>query len=596
MILTQSVREAEESIRKWQSRGDCAIVLGVENLSSDDIFELVNQFGVSNIFSLSDISSGRAAISKAVEQYNEQVLKSALRKDSIRQNRELESLNHNLESIVQERTQFIEKAKLQEEEKVYRLRQLVKFVKELSQTSELSDLMSFVRKELRKFSETVEIFFLLKSESGQWIYFWHSSHWIRRAFDQPISINSQALANLFGRPVGQVHFHGNSDKFSFSGLVGAFIETHLQERSLSLVKDWLMDRMDSISMAFQRAQSEKDYQIFSKRWEDTFDGLKDPLAVIDSDFRVERANKQFEESHDKQVCYEIFAGRQSPCEFCPLEKSLATGKHATSAVTIRNQFYEVNSFPILAGSISSSKLAVVQYVNRTNDRILYLQTLQNEKMRSIGQLAGHIAHELNNPLTGIHSLAQILASEAEDKNRANDFFEIQKAAERSQRIIQSLLSFANTQSREMKITPLEEVIDNTLPLLKTGLRTHRLKVELGEQAQQALTNFHLLQQVIFNLIKNACESMQSSGVIRITSQRARDQVELLVSDTGPGIPQVMQEKIFEAFNTTKQEGQGTGLGLWLSRDIMRRLGGDLKLVKSDGSGTTFAVILPMEDQ
>lgn len=105
---------------------------------------------------------------------------------------------------------------------------------------------------------------------------------------------------------------------------------------------------------------------------------------------------------------------------------------------------------------------------------------------------------------------------------------------------------------------------------------------------------HLMQQVIFNLVNNACQAMRDKGEITVHTHKDEEWAFLEVKDTGPGIEESIREKIFEPFFTTKDEGEGTGLGLSLSRDFVRQFGGDLECESKTGQGSVFRVKLPLE--
>jgi signal transduction histidine kinase len=219
--------------------------------------------------------------------------------------------------------------------------------------------------------------------------------------------------------------------------------------------------------------------------------------------------------------------------------------------------------------------------------------LQNEKMGAIGMLAGNIAHELNNPLTGLRSLSQVLLQEADQKtNLYSDLVEIEKAAARSQRIIKNLLDFSKGEDQPAEDISVDEIVERTLPMLKSALRTHRLEVDLETLDKSVHVEPHLVQQVVFNLVNNACQAMKDSGRLAITSKFAQDKVYLEVEDTGPGIPEDIQRRIFEPFFTTKKEGHGTGLGLSMSKSIIEKFGGTIEVHNVEPHGARFVIVLP----
>ena len=210
----------------------------------------------------------------------------------------------------------------------------------------------------------------------------------------------------------------------------------------------------------------------------------------------------------------------------------------------------------------------------------------------MGLLAGNIAHELNNPLSGIRALAQFLKTEVvAHSNHFTDLDEVEKAAVRCQQIIKNLLNFSEpSNERDLKVD-VNELIESTLPLLKTALRNQNIQTFFGEDLSQVLLQPSQMQQVIFNLINNACQAMVQGGTLVIKTWQEGSDVFFSISDSGPGIPEELHQRIFEPFFTTKGVGTGTGLGLSVSRSIVEKFGGQLKLESRPGEGTTFTVVL-----
>ncbi len=286
-----------------------------------------------------------------------------------------------------------------------------------------------------------------------------------------------------------------------------------------------------------------------------------------------------------------------------MAEALTTGEPKQGQIKRNGKVYDVLSYPILLHDDQTSTNVINHYVDVTAARQLHGQVVQNEKMAAIGLLAGNIAHELNNPLTGIRSLAQILISEINDGNPLkDDLKEVESAAARSQKIIENLLDFSKgggLEEREQKIA-FNEVVERTLPMLKTAMRDHRSEITLTKETTLVKAEPNLLQQVVFNLVNNACQAMIDAGTISIETEVVRTgpiaQVCLKVRDTGSGIPNEIKEAIFEPFFTTKEEGRGTGLGLSMSQSIIQNFGGEIKVESEVGKGSTFTVFLPLQSE
>jgi signal transduction histidine kinase len=255
-----------------------------------------------------------------------------------------------------------------------------------------------------------------------------------------------------------------------------------------------------------------------------------------------------------------------------------------------------NSFRVLSYPVSGNlevPRVVNHYTDISHERDLYLKLVQSEKLAAVGLLAGNIAHELNNPLSGIRALAQYLKTEVEaHSNHHADLDEVEKAAVRCQQIIKNLLNFSEPGQEQDLQVDLSELVQSTLPLLKTALRNQNLHTYFGKNLSPVKLQPSQMQQVIFNLINNACQAMAQGGVLTIKTWQQGNDIFLSIEDSGPGIPLELHQRIFEPFFTTKSAGSGTGLGLSVSRSIVEKFGGELNLKSEIGVGTTFTCTLP----
>jgi two-component system NtrC family sensor kinase len=221
--------------------------------------------------------------------------------------------------------------------------------------------------------------------------------------------------------------------------------------------------------------------------------------------------------------------------------------------------------------------------------------IQSEKMSAAGNLLAGIVHELNNPLTTILGFSELLLKEGKGAN-PDRLEKIHSEAERSVRIIQNLLRLARADNGNPEPIDINESIRRTVELAQYQIRLNRIQLDLklSSKSPRALANAGELTQVILNLLTNAIQSIsgvRSSGAIEVTSAVIRDRILVSVIDDGPGIDESHMRRIFEPFFTTKETG--TGLGLSLSRNIIREIGGDLWVSSSKGCGATFTLELPV---
>ena len=220
--------------------------------------------------------------------------------------------------------------------------------------------------------------------------------------------------------------------------------------------------------------------------------------------------------------------------------------------------------------------------------------IQSEKMSAAGNLLAGIVHELNNPLTTILGFSELLLKEGAiaDPSRLT---KIHSEAERSVRIIQNLLRLAREDHSSPDIIDINESIRRTVELAQYQLRLNRIQIDLklSSKAPKVLAHAGELTQVVLNLVTNATQAIsgvRDSGTIQVTSAVVRDRVIVSVIDDGPGLSEANLRRIFEPFFTTKETG--TGLGLSLSRNIIREIGGDLWASSEQSCGATFTLELP----
>jgi signal transduction histidine kinase len=305
--------------------------------------------------------------------------------------------------------------------------------------------------------------------------------------------------------------------------------------------------------------------------------------VVDQNFKIYHANYASGKATGKH-CYEVLAGRDAPCENCPILK----GKN-TSFMLKKDQFVKTYYSQF---KFQENKYYFVIYEDVTKINQLHSQIIQTEKMSTLGRLGNHLAHELNNPLTGMKSYVQTLMQDQEvlkalPATAATDLNEILKAAVRCQKIIKNFIEFSQKKEPVLEEVSFNEVLQNTVVLLKTALRNHRLFIDLKDEKIKA--NAHDLQQVLFNLIKNSCQAMKTPGSIKIYLERRDKKIIFHVEDSGPGFDSTVLENIFQPFQTTKAEGEGTGLGLYLSKKLINNMHADMQ-VSSTAKGAKISLI------
>ncbi|MFC1808985.1 ATP-binding protein [Candidatus Omnitrophota bacterium] len=231
--------------------------------------------------------------------------------------------------------------------------------------------------------------------------------------------------------------------------------------------------------------------------------------------------------------------------------------------------------------------------------------IESEKIAALGQLAGGIVHEINNPLTSVISYSELIGqhlgagklSEENIQSYIKYAGVINKEGHRCHKIAQDLLHLARKKKSETKPTNVNDVVDAALEIARYHMSKNAIQVnkEFTDNLPEVMIDANQVQQVFLNMIINAKDSMlEKGGSLTITTKMIDNEwVDACFTDTGHGIPEDTMKKIFQALFTTKGEGKGTGLGLSVSQDIIRNHNGTIKVESTVGIGTTFTIRLPI---
>ena len=236
------------------------------------------------------------------------------------------------------------------------------------------------------------------------------------------------------------------------------------------------------------------------------------------------------------------------------------------------------------------------------------EAARGEKLASVGLLAAGIAHELNNPLTGILTFSHLLRKKAVDGSpEAEDLDLVIRETKRCAAIIRRLLDFSREKAPEKKFADLNEIIENTVRIVERPAHLHNIEItlDLDRDLPPVWVEPDLIEQVIMNMLVNAQHAIEDDGSITIQCRRSPElripdigmepvpMVEISIIDTGCGIPAEDLQRIFDPFFSSKEVGKGTGLGLSVSHGIVRAHGGCIEVESTVGQGTTFRICFPL---
>jgi two-component system NtrC family sensor kinase len=308
-------------------------------------------------------------------------------------------------------------------------------------------------------------------------------------------------------------------------------------------------------------------------------------------------------------------------------KDLETGAKRVAAgdleheIPVRNEdeFGRVAaSFNQMTGALKTSMQEMQELVQTLESKVkertrelmvAEAEVAQGEKLASVGLLASGIAHELNNPLTGVLTFTSLLRKKMEDGSPdAEDLDLVIRETKRCASIIRRLLDFAREKVPVKKFFNLNQLILDTIAFIDrpATLQDIEITTDLDPKLPEIWGDDDLIKQVILNILVNAQQAIDGEGKITVQSRlrmvRAAGApggepqrcVEVAISDTGCGIPEANLQRIFDPFFTSKEVGKGTGLGLSVSYGIVKAHGGQIKVESVVGEGSVFRVCLPVE--
>jgi signal transduction histidine kinase len=233
-------------------------------------------------------------------------------------------------------------------------------------------------------------------------------------------------------------------------------------------------------------------------------------------------------------------------------------------------------------------------------RMSRIEMAQREKMVAIGQMATGIAHEIGNPLTSISSVAQYLVRRLDVKEQKEQLLVIQYHVSRISNILRRMLSLSRPATGEYKWTDINLLIENTLSLINFDKRAHAVAIEniAAVDLPKVWLNPQHFEQVFLNVFINALDAMNARPCeqehhLRITRSLKDDMIVIRISDTGIGMSPEISKRAFDSFFTTKEIGKGTGLGLFISHNLVTEVDGTIELESEIGKGTTVVIQIPL---
>ncbi|ACI20851.1 MULTISPECIES: c-type heme family protein [Thermodesulfovibrio] len=369
------------------------------------------------------------------------------------------------------------------------------------------------------------------------------------------------------------------------------------------------DEIGDLILSFnQMAKYLYDAQEATKKYADTlqtiFEGITDPLALVNPDCTVEMTNHAYRtwmiEGRAAVFNEQCDIEKLDADKLCPvyfLKKVIDTKKPFSEYWEGEDQrHYFIHLYPIFDDR--ENVIKVVHYVKDiTEKRKIEEQMRITEKLAAIGQLSAGLAHEINNPLGGIRlCFNNLINTEMDEKTKNMHVEVINHGLTKIQEIIKQLLDFSKQTELIISAVSVNNLVENVLKLTDYLISKKGIKVikKLSNEIPEIMIDSNKIEQVFLNIVLNAIQAMDGKeGVLTIESFLKNGKCYIAFTDTGNGIPDDILPKIFDPFFTTKPVGQGTGLGLSVSKSIIEQHSGRI-LVKTSSSGTTFTVELPVK--
>ncbi|MBI4620048.1 MAG: response regulator [Desulfobacterales bacterium] len=340
-----------------------------------------------------------------------------------------------------------------------------------------------------------------------------------------------------------------------------------------------------------------------KRWRAIFDAIVDFIFVIDDDYRLIKVNNTLAKvlgMHPKELigkrCNELNNTIDVPDERC-LKDVIKDGAPYIYEKNIGDDTYQISIFPLYD---DDKPMTIHVMKNITEMRRLKEQLYHSEKLASLGLLVSGVAHEINNPLTGIIAYTELLGMSVVDEETSKKLGKILYSAERCKKIVENLLTFSRQKNPSKSLESINDIIDRVVDFRAYWLGVNNIEIEKDyDELSTVLVDSQQIQQAILNILLNAEQAMVDSNVdnrrIKFTTRYDRDNRKIIIkiSDNGPGIPQNIISSIFDPFFTTKPAGSGTGLGLSISHGIIVEHEGNIMVKSPKGKGATFFIELPL---
>jgi two-component system NtrC family sensor kinase len=245
--------------------------------------------------------------------------------------------------------------------------------------------------------------------------------------------------------------------------------------------------------------------------------------------------------------------------------------------------------------LAQSYNEMVQRIRETNEemKLAHEKLLQSERLATIGVLSSSVAHRINNPLGGLFNCVRMLQRRGDDQEfRQNYLSLIEEGLGSIRETVGQLLWKAGKREGEEKLSEVDTIVTNVVKFL--DYRMKKQGINYREQVEKNLripVAPHDLEEILLNTMLNAIQAMESGGTLTTTVRKMNGNILLRIEDTGIGIPSDKLDRVFDLFYSTKKAGEGTGLGMWMTYELVKKYKGNIELESKEGIGTTVSIII-----
>jgi two-component system NtrC family sensor kinase len=365
------------------------------------------------------------------------------------------------------------------------------------------------------------------------------------------------------------------------------------------------------AIAIENARTFEAMQRTKQDWVETFDAITDLVFITDTDYTIRRANRAFAEKiglpFDQIIgkkCYEVVEQTNHPPEHCQQDKMMVI-KEPVTVEFDDTRWGGILQITVLPIKNNRNEIIGAVHIDRdiTQQKQMQQQLLQSEKLAALGQLISGVAHELNNPLTGVMGYAELLMRKKPNPAIQPAVEKIFKESQRAGKIVQNLLGFVRPHKPEKSYLDIHQILEDTLALREYELRVNHITVhrEYAKNLPKTMLDPHQFEHVFLNIIINAESALtdatgQKQGNLTVRTRYAvseEERIRIEIEDDGPGISRENLIRIFDPFFTTKEVGRGTGLGLSLAYGIVHEHQGTIYAHSEQGQGAMFVIELPI---